>query len=66
MKGGIANVLRDMNNVSQISTTILGSMDEMTVGMQQIGEATQNVSTLAESTKENIGTMSRQLGQFKV
>lgn len=66
MKKGTADVARDMNTVSQISATILGSMDEMAAGAQQIGSATQGVSNLAAQTKENIDKMSEKLGRFKV
>ena len=66
MMNGISNVTKDMNSVSQISATILGSMDEMSVGMQQISEASQNVSSLAETTKKNISIMNEKLGQFKI
>ena len=66
MSEGIDHVASDMTSVSQISSTILGSMDEMTAGAQQIGSASQGVSDLARQTKENIDIMSEKLGQFKV
>ena len=66
MSQGITDVARDMNTVSQIASTILGSMDEMTTGMQQIGDATQNVSDLAGETRENISIMNEKIRQFKV
>lgn len=66
MNDGINNVARDMNTVTQISMTILGSMDEMTAGIQQIGDATQMVSDLALDTKNNVDLINEKLGQFKV
>ena len=66
MVEGISHVTTDMATVSQISSTILGSMDEMTSGIQQIGNATQNVSNLASETENNISTMNNKLNQFKV
>ena len=66
MSDGINNVAKDMNTVSQISSTIYGSMDEMTAGAQQIGSATQNVSDLARQTRDGIDLMSQKLSLFKV
>ena len=66
MQQGIQKVSTDMSSVTQISTTILGSMDEMSTGMQQIGNATQDVSTLAETTKDNIIAMNEKLDRFKI
>ncbi|MBQ0052683.1 MAG: cache domain-containing protein [Treponema sp.] len=66
MSQGITNVSKDMETVSQISSTILGSMDEMTTGMEQIGNATQSVNELATQTKDNISDMSEKLNRFKI
>lgn len=66
MSRGVNDVARDMNTVSQITSTILGSMDEMAAGAQQIGSATQGVSDLANTTKENISNMDDKLGKFHV
>ena len=65
LKLGIENVQNDMAQVAQISQTILGSMDEMTAGSQEISASTQSVSGLASQTKENIDVMSSLLSQFK-
>jgi len=66
LKNGVENVESNMSSVSQISEVILGSMDEMATGSQQINEAAQSVSGLALQTKNNIGEMSEILSQFKV
>ncbi|MCR4578739.1 MAG: methyl-accepting chemotaxis protein [Treponema sp.] len=65
LKNSIENVQVDMGQVAQISQTILGSMDEMAAGSQQISASTQSVSDLATQTKDNIDTMSGLLKQFK-
>jgi methyl-accepting chemotaxis protein len=65
LKYGIENVQDNMAQVAQISQTILGSMDEMTAGSQEISASTQSVSGLATQTKENIDVMSSLLKQFK-
>ena len=66
MSQGIQAVVKDMDVVLQISTTILGSMDEMAAGAQQIGTSTQGVSNLAVKTKENIDLMNDQINRFKL
>ena len=66
MNEGIRAVVKDMDNVLQISATILGSMDEMAAGAQEIGTATQGVSNLAVKTKDNIDIMNEQINRFKL
>ncbi len=66
MNEGINNVAHDMSMVSQISSTILGSMDEMAAGMQEIGSATQTVSDLARESVESVAKMRDKLDQFTV
>lgn len=63
---GIIAVSRDMDSVSQISSIILGSMDEMTAGAQEISTASQSVADLASQTKSNIDLMNEKLSKFKV
>ena len=66
MNRGTQAVVKDMDNVLQISATILGSMDEMAAGAQEIGTATQGVSNLAIKTKDNIDIMNDQINRFKL
>ena len=66
MNRGTQAVVKDMDNVLQISATILGSMDEMAAGAQEIGTATQGVSNLAVKTKDNIDIMNDQINRFKL
>ncbi|MCQ2575948.1 MAG: methyl-accepting chemotaxis protein [Treponema sp.] len=66
LKKGVINVQANMESVSQISQVILGSMDEMAAGSQEINSAAVSVSELALQTKENIETMDSLLKQFKV
>ena len=66
LKEGVDGVNQNMVTVSQVSNTILGSMDEMAAGSQQISSSAQNVSDLAMETKENIELMESLLKQFKV
>ena len=63
---GISNVGKNMNDVNEISNTILGSMDEMAAGYQQISQATQNVSNLAEKTKDALTVVNDIIGRFKI
>ena len=66
IKEGVDGVNQNMVTVSQVSNTILGSMDEMAAGSQQISSSSQSVSELAMETKENIELMDSILKQFKV
>ena len=63
---GIENIGQNMTTVSEISSTILGSMDEMTAGSQEISQATQNVSGLALKTKDAIDGINQLIGKFKI
>ena len=63
---GIENIGQNMTAVSDISSTILGSMDEMTAGSQEISQATQNVSGLALKTKDAIDGINQLIGKFKI
>jgi methyl-accepting chemotaxis protein len=64
LRKGIENVRNNMNVVTQVSDVILGSMDEMAAGSQQIHSASQTVSDLAQSTQNNINVMDSLLKQF--
>lgn len=66
LKDNVEQVGVDMGTVTEISTTILGSMDEMSQGAGEIGKASQMVSDIAQQTKENIDVLERLLGQFKI
>lgn len=61
-----SNIVNDMQNVSQVSDTILGSMDEMASGAGQISKSSESVKDLAAQTRENIDVMKRLLAQFKI
>ena len=63
---GIIAVAKDMDSVSQISSIILGSMDEMTAGAQEISTASQSVADHASETRQNISVMQDKLGKFKI
>lgn len=63
---GLDNVGKNMGDVNQISNTILGSMDEMAAGSQQISQATQNVSNLATNTKDSVNGIRDLIGRFKL
>ncbi len=64
--GGISDVSKEMESVLQVSSIVLGSMDEMSAGAQQISTASQSVSDLAQQTKDNIKVMEDKLGLFRV
>ena len=66
LERGIEEIKNDMVAVSEISSTILGSMDEMAAGSGQISKATQQVSELALKTKDAMETINQLIGKFKV
>jgi len=63
---GIHGIGSDMSSVNQISETVMGSMDEMASGSQQISQATQMVSELALQTKEAMDAINELIGKFRV
>ena len=65
LRNGVENVKTNMIQVTEVSNVVLGSMDEMASGSQQISAAAQNVSELAQQTKDNIDLMDSLLKQFK-
>lgn len=66
LSDGIDGIGNDMNSVNQISSTIMGSMDEMAAGSEQISKATQMVSDLALKTKEDMDAINGIISKFKV
>jgi methyl-accepting chemotaxis protein len=64
LRKGIEDVQNNMSVVSQVSDVILGSMDEMAAGSQQITTSSQSVSDLAQNTRETIEVMDSLLRQF--
>ena len=66
LERGIEEIKNDMVAVSEISSTILASMDELAAGSGQISKATQQVSELALKTKDAMETINQLIGKFKV
>ena len=66
LKAGIENVQRDMDSVSQISQTILGSMDEMAVGAKKINDTGSALSNIAGKMRDSIDEIGEQVDKFKV
>ncbi len=65
LSDGFEKINLDMEQVNQISSTVMGSMDEMAAGSKQISEATQIVSDLALKTKDSMDSIDDILGKFK-
>lgn len=65
LSDGFVKIDQDMEAVNQISSTVMGSMDEMAAGSKQISEATQMVSELALKTKDAMDAIDDMLGKFK-
>ncbi len=65
LSDGFVKIDQDMEAVNQISSTVMGSMDEMAAGSKQISEATQMVSELALKTKDAMDSIDDMLAKFK-
>ena len=59
-------VKEETDNLEIISHSVVGSMDEMSLGINEITQSTQYVSDMATNTQENIGNIEKMLEQFKV
>ncbi len=66
LSDGFEKIDSNMVAVTQISSTVMGSMDEMAAGSKQISEATQIVSELAGKTKDAMTAIDEMLVKFKV
>ena len=66
MQQSFDTISKTMEGVTELSDSILGSMDEMTDGSKMINSSAQNVSTLAGDTSENIDQLKNLLGKFKM
>ncbi|MBN2625142.1 MAG: methyl-accepting chemotaxis protein [Spirochaetales bacterium] len=55
-----------MDDLTESSLVIQGSMDEMAAGAEQINKAASQVSSLAGETADNIKEMDDQIGKFTV
>ncbi len=66
LSDGFVKINNDMESVTQISLTVMGSMDEMAAGSKQISQATQIVSELALKTKDAMSAIDEMLLKFKV
>ncbi len=66
MKREALNAINAMQGLNEASSTIIGSMDEMSVGTTQINQSAQTVASLAAQTNESIKEMEAVIGQFKI
>lgn len=64
LETGVNQVANEMDNVKQISDTILGSMDEMATGAEQVNIAAQDIANMANDTKDATNTLDDLLKQF--
>ncbi|MBN2617212.1 MAG: hypothetical protein JXR64_02735 [Spirochaetales bacterium] len=66
MMMGNEQILRDVVNLSEISTNILHSIEEISVGNNQINTAVVDVVNLAETNKDIIGRVNSYVNKFKL
>lgn len=66
LNDGTTTIGEEMQKVTEISHTILGSMDEMGQGAAEINTAAQGVSDLSVETRDSILTMEKLVSMFTV
>ncbi len=66
MQNATQKTHEEMLNLTQITATVSGSMDEMANGASEINNSAQAVSNMAIETRDNISSMESLIGRFKV
>ena len=66
MTSGVLSVSSATENLAQIAQIVSGSMEEMKSGAKEINSSSQDVSELANSTKDNIVVMTDIINKFKI
>jgi len=66
MKGGTENVQAELAKLTELAQSVSAKMDEMSAGATHITNAAQGVSDMAVQTRENISSMEKLVGRFKV
>ena len=66
MFSAAGKIKEETDNLEIISHSVVGSMDEMSLGINDITQSTQHVSDMATNTQENIGDIEKMLKQFKI
>ena len=66
MKSSTLLISKQMEDLTQVVDVVNGSMDEMSAGAVQIRKSAQGVTDMAGETHENIQTMDRLIGKFRV
>lgn len=66
MKRDTESVNAEIDMLTEIGQTVAGSMDEMTAGAKEINISAQQVSDLANETRDNIRKMEELIGKFIV
>ncbi len=65
LRGG-EGVAEEMRKLDDLTSVIVGSMDEMATGAIQISNAVQDVNEITQKNKESIGNLAREVQRFKV
>jgi len=66
VKRELKQILSDVSELSEISTTILQSIQEISVGNNQINSAVAEVVELSFKNKETISKIHRDVSKFKL
>jgi methyl-accepting chemotaxis protein len=66
MLSGGREILKEMDHLSHISTQIADSMNEMSVGTEQINTAINHVNDLSNRNEESIRHLMVEIRRFRV
>lgn len=66
VSSNLRSVQNESSKLGQISNTVAGSMEEMTAGIIDITNASQNVSDMGGITKDKVEHLDKLIGKFKL
>ena len=65
LKGG-EGVTQEIQKLDHLTRIITDSMNEMAAGAVEINNAVQEVNEITQKNKQNIASLTKEVGQFKV
>ena len=63
---GSKEVINEGANLGRITEEVTGSMNEMTLGVEQITTAMNAINAISRGNKESIDTLMAEVSRFKV
>ena len=66
MLEGAKEVIREADNLANVTREITGGVNEMASGADQVNTAVNQVKDLSNENQDSIGTLTREVSRFKV